>query len=122
MNNYDLTENKVFSKNIHDLSKVDVFTGEIVNHPLIKFKDKPEHYFRTKNLYVGTANDVIGQIECAGFGINDGWCDCCGGKVEPWMSYGLCERCITRMDADDNEPFFIKDSKRRREQTPWFIV
>lgn len=122
MNNYDLTKDKVFSENILNLKNYDVFTGKVINHPLIKFKEKPEHYYRTKNMYVGSAKDIIGQMYCEGFGSNDGFCDCCGGPTQPWMSYGLCEKCTLYMEADDNKPFFLKNNTNQEEQSPWFIV
>ena len=122
MNNYDLTKDKVFSENILNLKNYDVFTGKVINHPLIKFEEKSEHYYRTKNMYVGSAKDIIGQMYCEGFGSNNGFCDCCGGPTQPWMSYGLCERCTLYMEGDDNKPFFLKNNTSQEEQSPWFVV
>lgn len=121
MNNYDLTNGKIFSKNPNAAVDYDLFLGK-VNHPLMKFKEKPEYYYRTKNLYIGSAKDVIEQIRCSGFGINDGYCDCCGGPTQPWISYGLCENCIKGMEEYDNKPFFLKNKTNQDEQTPWFVV
>lgn len=121
MNNYDLTQERVFTERVN-LEDFDILTGKM-NTPLSKFKDKPDSHGRTKQMFVGTANDIIGQIECSGFSINNGECDCCGGYLPPWQPYGLCERCDIESYNATKKPFWQKkEPVEDFENRIWFLV
>lgn len=104
MNNFDLTLNQVFTK------KPSFGVIEESRGIFFEFDDKRSESVPTANMYVGSAESIFWSRKNAGFGVNDGYCDRCGGIIPAWVRSGLCEKCEEEVIYEcKNKPFWMED-------------